>query len=304
MSVGLTSYPRTGGGSGGSRIVRIRRLLQMLRGGAAGAALQSALKLLELLESLSRTSLDHGAIVSLANEVRDVLFVARIKGVLSYALYGRAMQVCAEHWVKLYPLSSTGLNAHAERARQMLADAASPAQVRAAKELAGTVALLYRASALLGMDVSVTHLQHALPVEQTRFVQARGERQELTYLQSAACYNINEFIRVDIPGSPLPLIIAGEAKGGSSGYGVAKGPPGILDNAGRSTVRQNEKLYAYTRAIYMANDDKNMPASVARREAGLAIIRAHDSGGLVFLAARGDINGSAFIIEQDVFDPT
>jgi len=241
--------------------------------------------------------------VTLSTEARNVIFAAKCAGTVVGAIYARAMEVCARHWEVLNPLSHTGLAPRSDTARQMLADATNVAAVRAAKEQAGVAAWLYRASALLGLDLSGSHLGTATRFEQTLYTGDRDQKGILRYLECGASYNVNEFLRVDIPGSHLPLIIAGEAKGGSGGYGWVSGPNDLLANElNVKAINQRDPAYALTRAAYMAKDGGTSAASVARREAGREIRRAFNQGNFMYLAVRGEIDGTTLSVEGEVFE--
>jgi hypothetical protein len=117
-------------------------------------------------------------------------------------------------------------------------------------------------------------------------------------LQSAA----ND-MKAAIPGSHLPLIIAGEAKGGSGGYGWVSGPNDLLANElNVKAINQRDPAYALTRAAYMAKDGGTSAASVARREAGREIRRAFNQGNFMYLAVRGEIDGTTLSVEGEVFE--
>jgi hypothetical protein len=300
MSGGLTSYPRTGGG-GIAKIVVIRRLLEQIRSGGGSTSTNNAVDLVQALEDLSRSTKDHAAMVSLSIEVRNVIFAAVCAGTVVGSIYARAMEVCARHWEVLNPLSSASFAARVAAAYQMFASAADVAGVRAAQEQAGITAWLYRASALLGQDLNTSHLATAVQFEQTLYTGARDQRGTLRYLECGASYNVNEFLRVEIPGSRLPLIIAGEAKGGSGRYGWIAGPTYILEELKVEQVNQRDPAYALTRAAYMAEGEGISPASVARREAGEEIQRAYNQGNFIYLAVRGKIDGATLSVQQEVF---
>lgn len=308
MSGGLASYPRTGGGSGGgSAVGATRHLLAVLRSAIAVSPPQDHTRdagdLVQALEKLSRRTADHSAMVALSTEVRDVIFAAKQAGAVLDPLHARAMEVCAVHWVAINPLSGTGLAARAHAAGQAFANAVTGQKVRAAQEEAGTVAWLYRASALLGQDLSASHLANAVRLGQTLYTGSRDHRGMLSYLECGASYNVNQFVRVDVPGSPFPLVLVGEAKGGSSGYGLVTGPKLLLANQLRVvTVSQRDPAYALTRADYMVRDKGMTLARAARREAGDAILRAFGGGHLAYLAVRGGVQGTILSAAQEVFE--
>lgn len=300
MSGGLTSYPRTGGG-GIAKILVIRRLLEQIRSGGGATSTNDADDLVQALEDLSRSTRDHEAMVSLSTEVRNVIFAAKCAGTIVGSVYARAMEVCARHWEVVNPLSSASFAARVAAAHQMFANAATVADVRAAQEQAGITAWLYRASALLGQDLNVSHLATATRFEQTLYTGDRDQRGTLRYLECGASYNVNEFLRVEIPGCRLPLIIAGEAKGGTGGYGWIGGPTNLLDLLNVKTVSQRDPAYALTRAAYMAKDEGISPASIARREAGQQIRKAFAQRNFIYLAVRGNIDGITLRVQQEVF---
>ncbi len=264
---------------------------------------RDASDLVQSLGELSRRTTDHGAMVALSTEARNAIFAAKQAGSVVDPLHAEAMEICAVHWTAINPFPGTGLAARAHAAGQAFANAATEQQRRAAQEEAGAIAWLYRASALLGQDLSASHLASAVRLGQTLYTGARDHRGVLCYLECGASYNVNQFVRVDISGCPLPLILVGEAKGGSSGYGSVIGPRLLLANQlGVATVSQREPTYALTRADYMVRDRGMTPAGAARRDAGDAILRAFGGGNFAYLAARGGVRGITLSAVQEVFE--
>lgn len=306
MSGGLTSYPRTGGGGGRSSIGVILTLLAVLRSATAAPTPQDHTRdagdLVDALEKLSRHTLDHQAMVAISVEARDLIFAARWSGVVSGPLYKRVMQVCAAHWVKVNLLASTGLAARAQAARRAYTDAVSVDQLRAAQEEAGTIALLYRMSALLGQDLSLSHLAAAAPLGTPLYFGTYASDGALIYLECRSSYNVNLFVVLTVKGTVVPLVIAGEAKGGSSRFGWVKVRRNSIARFKTFVVRQDQLLYPVTRADYMASDKRETPAGIARRAAGRIIRGADRKGNFAYIAARGTADAADVASSQEVFE--
>lgn len=292
MSGGLTTYPRTGGG-GGSDLATIRNLIGRVNSPDLASNEANARQLVAALERFANgtaraTPMD---IVGIANEVRNALFAARAACGLGSPFHERAMEICAAAYKAAVPFPGTGL---ASRSQIAIAGATAAGVTltgkRGCMEDVGLIATLYEISALLGEDVSKTILVNALTLN-GKWMAARDSGGNLTYLEPAASYNVNVMIRVDIPGCSEPLIIVGEAKGGSSSYGEVKGPASITSEFGISPpVKQDTIEYAVSRASYMSREIGQAPHQVARREAGQVIRQAWKEGRLAYVAARGDIS--------------
>jgi hypothetical protein len=312
MSSPLTSYPRTHGG-GGSLLVQFQSLLAQVRGASGGATDMLATDLLNTLEALSAMLLDkphadaqdHAGLAHLAVQARDALFIARHRmASITVSLHGKAMEICAVHWKICHPtVASTSL-----RAREVLATAMQDTAtqvgnviaIRMAKEEAGTISWLYQASALAGQDLMATVALHASAINSTRYIEKRSGG-VLHYLESGASYNINQFIVIPVVGSADGMVLAGEAKGGASGYGQVEGPKLLMASFNRSKVSQRDPLYALTRAFYMKKAPGNTAVSSARRDAGMSIQRAYNSGSMLYLTARGDFNGGHINGDREIF---
>lgn len=294
MSVSLTSYPRTSGG-GGSGLVRFQGLLDALAAATALDMEGTARDLLATLRSLSGTMSD-ADMVALAIKARDATAVAKGRGWVAGTYFRDAMLVCASHWMALHPdVAHTGLARRAQGAVASRLAATTSVALRASAEEAGTVAWLYQVSALLGEDVTATVARAPAAIAGTRY-QACAGGGVLDYLECAASYNVNQFLRIRLPDPAAPaLVIAGEAKGGASGYGVVKGPRAFMLAHGLrgTTISQRDMLYPLSRAAYMARANPADPADPvgrARREAGRAIVDARRDGVFMYLAVRGDID--------------
>ena len=103
---------------------------------------------------------------------------------------------------------------------------------------------------------------------------------------------MNVMVCVDVPGCSLPLVIAGAAKGGASGYGEVITPKD-MDRVLfiHPPVKQNSLDYVRTRALYMKRERGTSAAQLARRQAGELIDFAGMTETLVFVAARGNLKG-------------
>ncbi|HET8934390.1 MAG TPA: hypothetical protein VFN67_13160, partial [Polyangiales bacterium] len=233
--------------------------------------------------------------VALAVRVRDALFAARTNGKLASPLFLRAMEICATAFLLYKPLTETGFAGRSAAAvRAATQPGIAVTRLRAIKEELGLIAWLYETSALLGVDLSTTVAANAVDLG-SRCVESRpigGGR--LQYFESGTAYSVNVMVCVDVPGSPLPLVIAGEAKGGASGYGEVVTPRDMAKVLFiQPPVKQNTLDYARTRALYMKREQGTSPAQRARREAGMLIDGAGTRETLVFVAARGDVRGMA-----------
>ncbi len=267
-------------------------LIGALHLGMAADMNQAAHDLIALLRELSSQVIDKD-MVRLTVRARDVLVVAKGKGQLAGAPFLQAMMLCAKHWKRLHPqIASTGL-AVLERAVVDSHNLAStPLALRAASEHAGTVAWLYELSALVGEDVTERLAHNPRRVPGTRY-HACYTGNVLQYLQCGASYNVNQFMRIDSPElTAPPLVITGECKGGSSGYGMVKGPRAFMVSQGVAygIIHQQDKLYPLSRAMYMARANTTAPAGKVRKLAGKAIEQAGLDGLLVYLVVRGRID--------------
>lgn len=297
MSGPLTTYPRTSG-SGGSSLVLFHDLLLQLENATAPDMEKAADDIVQALAALSHRMPD-ADVVALAVQCRNVLAVAKGKGLVVGKQFLRAMELCAIHWMRLYPgIANTGLAVREQAVfsrHAAASSAAMPAAVRAAVEDAGTVAWLYHVSALLGEDVTATIAYNPAPVLNTRY-QVCLTGKVVHYLECGASYNVNQFLRIVLPDPAAPpLILCGEAKGGGSAYGVVRGPWAFMQMHGRTNVPidQRELLYPLSRAAYMEKANPHSPAGNERRQAGKAITQAGRDGMLVYLAARGTLDTAA-----------
>jgi hypothetical protein len=128
----------------------------------------------------------------------------------------------------------------------------------------------------------------------------------LQYLQCGASYNVNQYLKIMLPDPAAPaLVIAGEAKGGSSGYGMVKGARSFMVSQGVASgiISQRDMLYPLSRAMYMARASTLVPAGKERKLAGKAIEQAALDGMLAYLTVRGIIDkaGQAVSSETEVF---
>lgn len=289
MSGGITSYPRTEGG-GGSYTQLIARLIERLTVAGNQQALHEAERLLAALEQFALSGPDQHSLVIQACRVRDALFLASLNHNLRLVGHLRAMEICASAWRELYPLSSTAIagRAHAVLQRLETCPLGFPAVLRAIKEEMGMVAWVYEASALLGQDLAASHLSQTMQLGSSGYRGAYGSNGQLSYLECAGAYNINVLVSVDVPGTPQPMVLVGEAKGGQSQYGTVVGKASFLSRYGISTISQTDVLYPVSRAQYMAATRSQLPEQQARRAAGVMIGRAFASGRMVYLTARGD----------------
>jgi hypothetical protein len=291
MSVSLTSYPRTSGG-GGSGLVRFQGLLDALVSATALDMEMAARDLLATLRSLSG-ALSDADMVALAVKARDAMAVAKGRGRVSGTYFRDAMLVCARHWMALHPdVMATGLGGRAQAAVASRLATASSVALRAADVEAGSVAWLYQVSALLGEDVTATVAHAPIPIAGTRYRACAGGG-VLDYLECAAGGSANQFLRIRLPDPAAPpLVIAGQAKSGASGYGTVQGPRALMLAHGlRSTaISQRDMLYPLSRAAHLAAANPADPAGSARREAGRAIIDARRDGVFMYLAVRSDID--------------
>ncbi len=201
---------------------RYRNLLATLKTGVA--ADHAGNELLVVLHALSQQVTDQ-EMVRLTVAARDVLVAAKGKGQLFGTQYGDAMTLCSKHWKHLHPaIAATGLSTQEQAVIARRLAARNPLEIRAAAEDAGTVAWLYEISALLGEDVSVRLARKPVTLRGTHY-SACYIGNVLQYLQCGASYNVNQFVRLALPGPVQPhLVIAGEAKGGAGGYGMVRGP--------------------------------------------------------------------------------
>jgi hypothetical protein len=292
LSGGLTSYPRTGGG-GGSSLAAIHRLLGRLHTGSQASNDTHAMQLLDALERFRTEQSNQGtheSTIVQAILIRDALFAARALGRVSRAHHQRAMEICAEEFKAKTPFASTGFMQRSQNA--ILAASQpniTPATLRGLKEEIGLVAWLYEASAMLGVDLSTTVAANTKTLH-ARWEVASRSNGDLAYLETGASYNVNVVIRIEVPGSPGPLVIAGEAKGGHSTYGIVQGSPIMrAELKVTSPISQRSLDYARSRAWYMRRDMGTAPYQVERRKGGIMIEEAAKSRRLVFMAARGDI---------------
>jgi hypothetical protein len=257
----------------------------------------TAASIIRSLETYARERAEIQAfadIVTIAVRVRDALFAARANGMLASPFFVRAMEICAEAFRLYVPLAATGFASRSAAAVwAAMQHGIAITKLRSLKEEVGLIAWLYETSALLGVDLSTTVTANALDLG-NRFVESRpvgGGR--LQYLESGSSYNVNVMVCVDVPGSALPLVIAGEAKGGASGYGEVVTPKEMAKILFiQPPVKQNTLDYARTRALYMKREQGTSPAQRARREAGVLIDSAGTTETLVFVAARGYVSGS------------
>lgn len=295
MTGGLTTYPRTSGG-GGSILGRIHRMLRRLTRGSLPANEETADSLIAALEAyaLERAAAQaYAETISMAVRIRDALFAARVDGKLAGPYFVRAMEICSTAFRVHVPLAATG---YASRSAAATAAAMEleigMAKLRGLKEELGVIAWLYETSALLGEDLSATLGACTVDVG-NRFVEGRpamGGR--LQYLEAGSAYNVNLMVCARAPGCALPLVIAGEAKGGASGYGEVVTPKDMERVLFiRPPVKQNSIDYIRTRALYMKRERGTSAALLARREAGELIDTAGTTETLVFVAARGDLAG-------------
>ncbi|GEM_PF-2691978 len=291
MAVSLTSYPRTSG-RGGSDLVKFGNLLQALDAAMALNMEQAAQDLLATLQSLSSKLPDQDMLV-LSVQARNTLAAAKGKGHILGSYFLDAMRTCATHWMRLYPnIASTGLRSREQGVLSSATQATTSVAKRAAAEDAGTVAWLYEASALLGEDMTTRIALNPVAIANTRY-RACSHGGQLQYLECGAAYNVNQFIRIQLPDPAAPaLVIAGEAKGGASAYGVVKGPRSfmILNGRRNQVISQRDILYPLSRALYMASASPASPAGPERREAGNAIATARQAGVFTYLAVRGQID--------------
>jgi hypothetical protein len=308
VSGGLTSYPRTGGG-GGSSLARINRLLRQLQSGTLTANEAIAGLIILSLEAYAKERAEVRAfsdVVTVAVRVREALFLERVNGKLAGPFFLRAMEICADAFKRYRPLESTGF---ASRSKAAVTGARQsgvvPAVLRGFKEEVGLVAWLYETSALLGVDLSQHVAANATSLG-NRFVASRSTPSgRLSYLESGSAYNINVLVCVEISGCDLPLVIAGEAKGGASGYGEVKTPKDMFRVLSiRPPVKQSTLDYARTRAVYMKNEQGSAPWQRARREAGVLIDAAATTETLVFVAARGDVAGATQMTRREYLECT
>lgn len=251
---------------------------------------------MQLLDALERFRTEqsnqglHESTIAQAILIRDALFAARASGRVSRAHHQKAMEICAEEFRVIRPFASTGFM---QRSQNAILAASQPnitlATLRGLKEEIGLVAWLYEASALLGVDLSTTIAANTTALH-ARWGAAYDSNGDLVYLETGASYNVNIVICIEVPGSPGPLIMAGEAKGGHSAYGIVQGSPTMrAELKVTSPISQGSLIYARSRAWYMRRDMGTAPHKVERRKGGIMIEEAAKSRRLVFMAARGDI---------------
>lgn len=299
---GLTSYPRTGSPPPAS-IVQLYQQIHALQ--AAQPGLDAlALAAVATLEALSAMGTAHAVMVQLARDLRNALWVAKSHRANAGACLARTMGVCALHWSAEHPLHGPASRFAPGAAAALAAHAASGTHVelkRAASEAAGSLAALYALSALLGEDLHLSHLGTASALGGSHYVGAYDAGNALVYLESAASYNVNLFVRVDIPNVPDPLILVAEAKGGASGYASVTGPPAL---AAGGPISQKDHRYALSRAHYMLQRGRvpATPQAQARREAGRAIRDAVATNRLAYVTARGVIDNGRIIARREHFE--
>ena len=286
-------------------LIQYLDLMEGLNLGMADDMSQSASDLLALLETLSH-QLPAKEMVRLAVGARDVLAVAKGKGQLAGAAHLAAMMICAKHWKQLHPqIASTRLAGHERAVIDSHHFASSPLTLRVASENAGTLAWLYEVSALLGEDITQRLIHNPQQVSGTRY-HACYIGNVLQYLQCGASDNVNQFMRLVLPEPTAPpLVIAGECKGGASGYGMVRGPRAFMSLQGVAggVISQRDPLYPLSRALYMARANTTVAAGRERKLAGKAIEQAGLDGLLIYLVVRGriDIGQQAVTSEIEVF---
>lgn len=287
------SYPRSGGSSGAS-VSALRSLHERLRRGDGDAATTAALAIEQLRGLIGLLS--DSDLVAHACDTRDAILVAKeISGTALGEWQQAAMTICADHWVKVYPFEQTAFQGMAESLATQY-DTAHPDARKDYQEKAGSLATFYQMSALLGQDLSAVLRSNTQQLGTSNFRGAHDAAGRLMLLECAGAYSVNVFVRVSVPGVHEPLVVVGEAKGGTSAYGEVKGPSTFMPNAAAPShgkalfpISQMDIRYPVTRAYYMVKDMKKDPEHVARREAGRAIKRAYAENRLVFVCARGTI---------------
>lgn len=282
---GQISYPRTGG-RGGARLAAIRRRLRALtRGGPT--ARSDAARVTANLEAVSKAITDHAAMVKLAVEVRNALFIASSLGAANAGQVQRALRVCADHWKAANPIDRTALSPLVDQVVAAAGAATTIVDRRTASEMAGVAAVLREVSGLLGTDLGALHAS-ATAIAGTAYREARDVGGHIRFLECGAAYNVNIVIRLDIPGASEPMVVVCEAKGGASGYGSANVPVGLRKALG-AKVSQRSPDYAVTRAHHMSRDRRSDAIGQARRDAGVLILDANNSDTLTYVAVRGTI---------------
>ncbi|WP_294738677.1 hypothetical protein [uncultured Pseudomonas sp.] len=308
MSGGLTSYPRTGGNGGGrSHLSTIRQAIAQLSLGTVSSNATTAQLIIDSLRAYAGNTRHPPSatdIIAVALSARNALFAAQCNGLLlNNRFQVSAMEICATHWKSQNPLQGTALNGRVMAADNDLKVAqASMAtattkrdydlaanKVRMAMEEIGMVGWLYEASALAGEDLGATLMNNASKfVDDERYRGGFYGKKELEYLECGGAYNVNVMLRISIPGTTEKLLIAGEAKGGASGYGKVGGPPGLLASWGVQQLSQSDIRYAASRAYYMERTKKVSESQKARKQAGELITLAYANGRLFYLTARTD----------------
>lgn len=310
MSAGLTTYPRTDGNGSHSHIAVIRAsLAALLTASAAGNAATAQTIITNLIAYAENTTNPPSLqeTLTLAIDVRNALFAAQVDGRLTGNTYLLlAMKVCAKAWAQQNPIHTTGLNTRSTvsglqlvQAKALLASAVTKADidarsndVRNAMEEIGMVGWLYEASALLGEDLGSTLMAGAQKYpDDPRFMGGRDHQNALCYLECGGAYNINVFIRINIPGCPEKLTLVGEAKGGASRYGTVSGPAKWFRNwnlKSGATLSQTDPVYAVSRAVYMMRSNHQSDSQKARREAGKLIYASYTNDQMLYLTTRTD----------------
>lgn len=275
-------------------------LLTRIRSAARPIGSTLASDLVKNLEELSSATDDHLPMVRLAIDSRDTLFRASSEPGVQTLYLPSIMAICAHHWEAENPVEMSRATAMADVAYETLLRAASDVQARGAIELGGMAALLYRASALAGQDVIGDFRGIGTTFGGTKFLGAIDATGRLDYLECGSAYNVNAFLRIEVPGAKTPLILAGEAKGGASHYGWVHGPISLLKSLNLARVSQRDPLYALTRAHYMAQDRGRAPESMARRDAGRAIQAAFGRERFLYLAARGQLGATGLTVGSEI----
>jgi hypothetical protein len=248
-------------------------------------------------------------VIAVGQGLRDSLASALDRGTLlisSRELLGRAMDAYARVWMSEHTIAQTSLQAEHTAALDGLAAARTAvddarragapqsvidvleANVRRMQETLGMVATRYTLSALCADDIA--KVVGGSPISFSGgYREVRGAA-GLSYFEGCSGYCVNIMAKMVLPNG-IPVVLTGEAKGGSSAIGTA------AYNGKR--VSQDKREYAVSRAEYMARCScKDVLVRNAKHEAAEAILDADVRGVLVHLTARMD-DGEATIQNVD-----
>lgn len=250
------------------------------------------------LQGLSEKCEDHQLVIKSAREIREAMQVAKSNDAKIPLQFRSAMEICSKHWIQVNPLISSGFGARSVavlNAYNTALAAKNPEAMRAAHEDAGIVATLYHISAILGEDLSHTLLAGSALIGDSNYIGTFDPKGTLLHLECAGAYNVNVIVQIFTKSCIDPLVIVGEAKGGSSRLGKVNGPKAITMKSGvLIPISQGEINYALSRAHYMQNDAGDSLEGKARLAAGAAIQAAEKSKCLVYTVVRGSCYNQTF----------